>query len=109
MGFMCDPCVYAAEHGWWGSSVNGGTHCRRCHRTWAGKTEAHCTVCCQHFTSNRVADKHDPYCTPDRTVCSERLRVATQKDGSPVFGVRERISGKVWIAHDPRLHPQVAS
>lgn len=107
----CGICAYAAEHGSWPHD-HKGTHCADtmeftglnlgCHRSWSGSTEAHCVVCHQHFTSEGVATLHEPYCTEDRTEAPERLRVATTKAGSPVFGTSQRRDGEVWVRHDPR-------
>ncbi len=54
----CPICDYAEEHGWWGPTMHGKTHCARCHRTWTSRTQAHCPVCCEQFASNGVANYH---------------------------------------------------
>lgn len=54
----CEACVHAKLHGWWGPDFRGKTHCQQCHRTWAGASEAHCRMCCAHFSSNSAADRH---------------------------------------------------
>jgi hypothetical protein len=54
----CPICTFADAHGWWGPSVKGGTHCRRCHRSWTSTGQAHCTVCHEHFTSDSAAERH---------------------------------------------------
>lgn len=53
----CPTCSYADAHGWWGPD-HQGTHCRDCHRSWASKAQAHCAVCCAHFTTDGVAELH---------------------------------------------------
>jgi hypothetical protein len=98
----CQPCAHAAEHGWWGQD---GTHCRGCHRSWTGLTEAHCVTCHQHFTSDRVAEMHEGYCSIIPVRVAERLRSASQKDGTPLFDIRHRKHGPTWVKFDPRTHP----
>lgn len=110
----CDICSYADIHGSWPPD-HRGTHCADtaeatgmnpgCHRSWSGRSEAHCTVCHQHFTSDRVAELHVSYCTRDRTGTAERLRLAARRDGSPIFATTTRKDGEAWIRHDPRMHP----
>ena len=58
----CPVCARSEEHGWLGQP---GAHCRRCHRSWTSRAEAHCTArledgarCCAHFSSNSAADHH---------------------------------------------------
>jgi hypothetical protein len=51
----CPTCSYADQHGWWGHQ---GTHCRGCHRSWTSTAQAHCAVCCVHFTSDSAAERH---------------------------------------------------
>ena len=53
----CATCAFADTHGWWGPG-HAGTHCRRCHLSWASTAQAHCVVCCAHFTTAAVADRH---------------------------------------------------
>lgn len=53
----CDVCAYAQVHGAW-PPEHKATHCRECHRSWAGRAEAHCVTCHEHFSSNATADLH---------------------------------------------------
>lgn len=55
---VCGTCEYAQAHGWWGPTMAGRTHCRRCHKSWGGTAHAHCTVCCETFASDGVAQHH---------------------------------------------------
>ncbi len=57
MNGICAPCAYADEHGWWGPG-HPGTHCRSCHRSWAGLARAHCMVCHETFSTTGVANRH---------------------------------------------------
>ena len=98
----CPTCMHAEDHGWWGQS---GTHCRKCHRSWTGLTESHCVTCHQHFTSDRVADMHEGYCSVVPPRVAERLRTASREDGTPFFDTRHRKSGLTWVKYDPRDHP----
>jgi hypothetical protein len=36
---------------------------------------------------------------------AERLRYASQKDGTPLFDIRHRKHGPTWVRFDPRVHP----
>lgn len=93
----CVPCRNAAEIGWWGPD-HKGTHCRGCHRSWTGLKEAHCQRCHEHFGSVRASDLHDP-----GFVCF-RPENLVRKDGTAVFGSRDRASGNVWVENRPD-HP----
>lgn len=53
----CAICEHADRHASWPAG-HAGTHCRRCHQSWAGSRLAHCAVCCQTFTSDSVAELH---------------------------------------------------
>jgi len=53
----CHICTYASEHGSWPPDHHG-THCRICHRSWSSTSQAHCTVCCAHFTADSAAELH---------------------------------------------------
>lgn len=55
----CSVCDYADQHGWWGPD-HRGTHCRACHRSWTSTREAHCAVCCAHFTGDTAFERHWP-------------------------------------------------
>ena len=57
MTTACPTCSYADAHACW-PPEHEGTHCRTCHRSWTSKAQAHCTVCCAHFTSDSAADLH---------------------------------------------------
>lgn len=107
----CRICVHAREHAWWGQA---GTHCGLdqrgprfdCQRPWTSKTEVHCSECHQHFSSDRVADLHDPHCIPGNPrSTAQRLREASRTDGTSVFDTRGRKHGLVWVRYDPRIHP----
>jgi len=53
----CVVCAYARRHGAWPPD-HRGTHCKRCHRSWTARGQAHCTVCCAHFSSDGTARLH---------------------------------------------------
>lgn len=97
----CAICAYAATHGWWGPD-HTGTHCRDCHRSWTGTTQAHCAGCHEHFTSAASFDKHLPLCGPD---AHERYTVASRTDGNPVFVLRDLNDGRAWSLWRPDPHP----
>lgn len=87
----CAPCAHADEHGWWGHTLGTArSHCRRCHRSWRSRNEAHCTTCCAHFASPRVFDAH---LTTDGCVDPA---AATRRDGKPRFTTRPSPYGVTW-------------
>jgi hypothetical protein len=53
----CSICQYARQHGGWPSG-HKGTHCRDCHHSWSGSSQAHCVVCHGQFATNGVGDHH---------------------------------------------------
>jgi hypothetical protein len=56
---MNDECPVCSESppGAWPRWFRG-THCRRCHASWSGRTAAHATCCHRTFSSNNAADAH---------------------------------------------------
>ena len=83
----CDLCDSVRREGWWGMS--GITHCRACHRTWKMTTkQAHCTVCCAHFSSPSAFDMHlGPY--NEAVACLDPARVTNKKTGEILLVQRE--------------------
>lgn len=97
----CPTCEHADAHGWFG--LRRGTHCRRCHRTWTAPREAHCTLCCRHFSTGENADAHvgSSGCVDPATLCDKRHR--------PRFKLADRPSGPTWRgagAYDGPREPQ---
>jgi hypothetical protein len=87
----CEPCKHAVLEGWWGPLPGGcRTHCSTCHRSWSSLREAHCTLCCRHFVSHKVADRH---WGPDG--CMDPATML-KRDGRPWFQARERPGGVTW-------------
>lgn len=103
----CPVCTHADEHGWWGPD-HRGTHCRDCHRSWTGLKEAHCTVCCAHFSTDNHAESHRGVrgaCIPPGDV----LRNTPQGE-APRLRLVDRGSGPVWVGADPMpVRPRWAS
>lgn len=83
----CPVCAFADEHHWWGRD---GTHCRKCHRSWTSRAEAHCTTCCAHFTKPSTAGLHLTArgCQPPEAVMDREKR--------PKLKLVERSSGPTW-------------
>lgn len=54
--------------------------------------------CHLHFSSHAAADLHDPLCAPFDPATLERLQGARRKDGSPLFGLRHRKHGKIFVS-----------
>lgn len=92
----CKPCVHAVIYGWWGppllKELNAHTHCNKCHRSWRGTKQAHCTVCHEHFSSAEAASKH---WVNDRHVHPSDVK---GRDGGPRFCLSEEEQefGSVW-------------
>jgi len=101
----CGPCGHAERRGWFGPDHSGKTHCRDCHRSWTGKTEAHCATCHEHFGSVDPFDAHLELCTADTADVRERLADLSRTSGNPVLALRERASGPVWVRWRPDAHP----
>jgi hypothetical protein len=72
--------------------------------SWGALTESHCKVCHQQFTSDQVADKHEPYCSSDPAATAESLTFARSKAGNPLFDLRERKGRKVWVGWRSEPH-----
>lgn len=83
----CDMCDSARREGWWGMS--GVTHCRMCHRTWKMTSkQAHCTVCCAHFSSPTAFDLHlGPIGQP--VACMDPGTVINKKTGAYLLMQKE--------------------
>jgi hypothetical protein len=100
----CPVCSYADEHGAW-PPAHRGTHCRACHRSWTGLKEAHCVVCCAHFSTDNHAQSHrGPHGT-----CLDPAGVL-RNDTQPRLRLVDRGSGPVWVGADPMpVRPRWAS
>lgn len=91
---VCNVCAYADEHGSWCELIPELTHCRRCHNTWAMRTEfQHCSGCHHTFSNVAAADVHrtaDGRCRDPATVLDrqDRNRLArstrTMRTGSTI-------------------------
>ncbi len=77
--------------------------CNDCGREWSGHTEAHCSVCCRHFTSDSAFDLHlagpqsDDACYPPDSI--------EDRKGRPVLTLADRRGGETWKCHSDRPHP----
>jgi hypothetical protein len=47
---------------------------------------------------------HEGYCSIIPVRVAERLRSASQKDGTLLFDIRQRKHGPTWVKFDPRVH-----
>ena len=74
-----DRCHYQQTH-----------HCRECHRSWTGHTQAHCVSCHSHFSTPSAFDKH---ITDEGCRQPEQLR---DKHGNYVLGLRVDKWGRTW-------------
>lgn len=84
----CVWCQRKAELGWYGDAKIH--HCRTCHRTWTGTSQAHCVSCHHHFSSNSAADRHlvNDSCYPPQEV--------RDSNGVPKLGLRKDKYGYTW-------------
>lgn len=94
----CLSCIAAKRDGHW---PHDGTHCRECHRTWTSFVEAHCVVCHLHFSTNNTADLHDSLCSDDAQATRRALASARRTAGTPIFAVRQRKHGEVFVQWSP--------
>lgn len=69
-----------------------------CGRHWSGLSQAHCTVCHEHFSSVAGFDRHRTTgrCVPPSNV--------TRRDGRPHFKADHNRFGTTWVEDDPRGH-----
>lgn len=90
----CEPCTRAVEEAWFGPI--DGTHCKKCHRTWSSIKEAHCPMCCRHFSSDTAAQAHKR--GVDRVSCVDPSKVGPTEENP----TRKRLeafegpSGTTW-------------
>lgn len=102
---ICDICVHADEHGSWPSAVanKSATHCRSCHRTWTAKREAHCAACCEHFTSDNLAEKHR---RGYECMTVAEMKQERNQAGEPIFRYETAWHGDMWrFPQTMRLKP----
>jgi hypothetical protein len=87
MTIRCEACEFFKERGYYPKQTH---HCRTCHRSWTGYTQAHCASCHSHFSTPSAFDRHmtDAGCRQP-----EELR---NKDGSYVLGLRVDKWGRTW-------------
>jgi hypothetical protein len=78
-------------------------YCNDCKRTWRGESEAHCSICCAHFTSD---DAFDAHLAPSRSDedCYDPATLKTET-GEPRFVQVQRAQGPVWMRHRPNRKP----
>lgn len=96
----CAPCMYAADHDWWGPN-HVGTHCPGCHRTWTGLAERHCAVCHLHFSSEVPWDAHFD---GERHRSLGELQGLLTEARIPRFKVVDRVSGPVVVNYSDTEH-----
>lgn len=85
------PCLLCKERVELGHYRNPKLHhCRDCHRTWTGTSQAHCVGCHHHFSSNSAADRHviDGECRPPEQCVTS--------NGVPLLGLRTDKWGRTW-------------
>lgn len=80
--------------------VDGPGYCSDCDREWKAKGEAHCSDCCNHFTSDSGFDLHRK-----DGVCRDPKTVRGIKSGRLLFEATDRASGPTWqMAGDGSSH-----
>jgi hypothetical protein len=78
-------------------------YCLDCGRKWSARGEAHCAMCCRHFSSDSAFDRH--LAAPDADENCYDPATLTKKNGQPAFVLTERASGPMWMEWDEREHP----
>lgn len=72
-----------------------------CGRQWTGTTQAHCTVCHEHFSTVKNFDAHGVARHP-RKCPDPSTRTRTRRDGRvvPVLRAIDSRYGRLWISTD---------
>lgn len=78
--------------------------CNICKREWSGHSEAHCSSCCEHFSSDSAFDRHLARVDSDE-VCHHPSTILRKNSDVPWFVQTERAHGLVWMKRDDREHP----
>ncbi len=75
--------------------------CTKCGRTWTGVTQAHCTVCHEHFSTVKNFDAHR-VARPPRKCASPATQLRTKRDGTkvPILKSVPTVHGPLWISTD---------
>ena len=96
MPAKCDICEIAEEHGYYKGFGSRMSHCDKCHRSWTGRSENHCTGCCRHFGGEVAFNAHQTHDKEGNTICSDPT-TAKRGDEKPRFRPIERVDGIVWV------------
>lgn len=97
----CRVCAHSKSTGSFG--LAGKTHCRDCHRTWSGTTQAHCVRCHQHFSCVRAADRHMVFADElDSGYCLHPSDVLNKRE-EHVLAVRVDVHGPTWHFAEDRV------
>lgn len=92
----CEPCEYAAEHGWWGPEFASTlTHCGDCHDTMP-RTQVwgHCVGCHTTFRGERCFNDHH-----EAGLCRKGRRLTMQewKHGGKRYERKHDDTNDVWF------------
>ncbi len=73
----------------------------RCGRTWTGTTQAHCTVCHEHFSTVKNFDAHGVARHP-RKCPHPSTKIRTKRDGTKVPTLKsvDTVHGPLWVSTD---------
>lgn len=66
-------------------------YCPDCRREWEALGEAHCALCCRHFTSDSAFDRHQV-----KGECVDPVTLTNRADEF-VLQLTERASGPAWM------------
>ena len=83
------------------STPRGQWSCGGCDRRWQSLSQAHCTVCHEHFSTVGVADLHHTFGLNRAMTCHDpgSLR-AKRGEGDPVYRLASDAYGAVWRSYD---------
>lgn len=90
---------YTEDGDFW---VDGPGYCLNCDREWVGKGEAHCSECCQHFTSDDAFDLHLASASSEE-ICMPPASVRKKDGKTAAFILIERSHGPTWMVNRPDL------
>lgn len=74
----------------------------KCGRRWRSLTQAHCTVCHEHFGTYGLADKHQTFGPNREMTCHPPAEVVTKETQKRVFRLSEEADGPVWRTYERR-------
>lgn len=72
-----------------------------CGRTWTGLSQAHCTICHEHFSTVANFDRHKP----SRSGCMNPSTIVNRRTGKPVLKLSPGPLGGTWVGYGEYVGP----